>query len=283
MQSLLAAHSELTSFTESHFFDRYFTCFPGRALPLLVRNPAPRVQEFLLENDEEPTEASRWFQASFRARFQAKWPLASKPLLPLQTRSVARRLLLVLDQLTLRRGNAGWVEKTPRHLRYIPLLESLTSTAPSPRGRTDFVHVIRNGLEVVASLQKASQAWERPYDVAACVERWNADVGFSLGRFGKPTDHFVFYEELTARPEAAMSQLCAHLGLDWEPEILQRQGDDSQRLVTREETWKEDIGRTIRPSETSVQSLTAEQRAWALQSLRHEQYEELAKRALAQG
>ncbi|MCH9651936.1 MAG: sulfotransferase [Deltaproteobacteria bacterium] len=275
VQSLLAAHSELTSFTESHFFDRYFTLFPGATMPILVRNPTSRVQEFLGENDEDPTEAAGWLQD--------RWPLAVKPFLPLQTRSVGRKLLGVLDELALRRGQSGWVEKTPRHLRYIPFLKRLVDTTSSTCSRVDFVHVIRKGLEVVASLHKASQHWERSYDVTTCVDRWNADVHFSLRRAGNLTDHFVFYEELTARPEETLRQLLSQLGLEWEPEILQRQGDESQGLVTRDETWKAGIDRSIRPSATSQQSLTEEQRARALRSLRHEHYEELVERVLAQG
>ena len=69
---------------------------------------------------------------------------------------------------------------------------------------TRFVHVIRDGLEVVASLHTASRGWERPYDLETCVRRWNADVGFSLDRVRASADRVVFYEDLTSRPEATL-------------------------------------------------------------------------------
>ena len=58
VQSLLAAHSTMTSFTESHFFDRHFTRLPPSSLSILSRNPAPRLHEFLLENCEAPPDAA---------------------------------------------------------------------------------------------------------------------------------------------------------------------------------------------------------------------------------
>ena len=53
VQSLLAAHSQVTSFTESHFFSRYFRALPRLSSAILTRDPAPRVRDFLLENGAE--------------------------------------------------------------------------------------------------------------------------------------------------------------------------------------------------------------------------------------
>ena len=265
VQSLLAAHGSATSFTESHFFDRHFTLLPLLARPVLTRDPAARVEEFLDENDEKPPAAAEWFAAGGR-----------RAPLPLLTRRAALQLLRLLDELTLRRGVSTWIEKTPRHLRYLPFLERLPAPGPRPR----FVHVIRDGLEVVASLHRASQSWQRPYDLETCARRWNADVGFSLRRAGAPGDRFVFYEELTARPEATLRRLLAELGLDWQPEILERYAETSRRLIAaQEEGWKPDVGRGIRRSATSQRTLTGEQRRRVGRSLRRGLYDRLHRRA----
>ena len=268
LQSLLAAHSEITSFTESHFFARHFTFLPGFVEPVLTRNPTPRIREFLIENDEPPPDAALWFLGN------SGWPLRLKPLLPLQTRSVAHRLLGVLDELAIGRGVATWVEKTPRHLRYIPFLEKLASGEADTR----FIHVVRQGMEVVASLYAASQNWERPYDLDTCIERWNRDVAFSLGRTQEPRDHFVRYEELTTRTEATVRRLLAELSLPWEKQILEQYGQAAARVVANGETWKADVSRSIRPAATSDRVLTADQRARVDRSLRHDLYQELLSR-----
>jgi hypothetical protein len=265
VQSLLAAHGATTSFTESHLFARHFRLLPGSSRPLLVREPAPRLAEFLAENDEPPTPAATRLAA-------AAWP---RPLLPLRTRAVARRLLAVLDELTLRRGRSAWIEKTPRHLRYVPFLERLGGRGSGMR----FVHVIREGLEVVASLHRASRDWERPYDIETCVRRWNADVGFSLDRAERVNDRFVFYEELTSSPQTVLERLLTGLGLDWQPAILERYAAVSERLITNhEEAWKADLGRGIRPSSTVQWRLSEEQRRAAAGSLRAGLYRQLRER-----
>lgn len=270
VQSLLAAHSTTTSFTESHFFDRHFTHLPLLDRPILTRNPAPRLHGFLAENDEEPPAAAGWFSARRRPG------LRIRPLLPFRTRAVARQLLRVLDELALRRGKSRWIEKTPRHLRFVAFLAEVSEAEQRPR----FVHVIRDGLEVVASLHAASRSWERAYDLEACARRWNADVACSLGRIMAPTDHFVFYEELTTRPEATLRQLLTELGLGWEPDILARFAETSDRLITgRERAWKANGRRGIRRSATSDRALTREQRDRVTRSLRRDLYDRLFEHA----
>lgn len=257
VQSLLAAHSRVTSFTESHLFARHFKLVTA-ASALLVRDPMPRVGEFLAENGLEATAAAE--------RVRRAVPPA--PFLPFRTRSVARQLLRLLDDMAGLRARSIWVEKTPRHLRFVPFLERLSE----PVGRSRFVHVVRDGLEVVASLRTASRSWERAYDLDRCVERWNADVEFSLGRVGRPHDHFVVYEELTARPEAALGRLLAALDLEWEPEILESFADASARLITPRESWKGGAGRGLRPSATSGHALTDAERERATAALRRDLY-----------
>ena len=268
VQSLLATHSTLTSFTESHFFAKHFTILSPLPGPILTRNPAPRLWQFLAENGEEPPDAAAWFEAPRRS------PLGARPLLPFQTMSTARRLLCVLDELALRRGSSGWIEKTPMHLRYVAFLEKAAGREP----RTYFVHVIRDGLEVVSSLHEASKSWERPYDLDACVRRWNQDVGFSVSRTVAPNDQFVFYEELTSSPEATMRRVIEKLDLAWEPEILASYADTADRLVTAEEECKSDVGRQIRRSATSHRALTPEQRQRVTRSLRRDLYDTLRER-----
>jgi hypothetical protein len=226
------------------------------------------VAAFLTENGEEPVDAAAWFSA------RSRWPLQTRFALPFQSRSVARQLLRIFDELALRRCSSFWIEKTPRHLHYIPYLEKISLEGPRPQ----FVHMIRTGMEVVASLYEASQSWERPYDLGTCIRRWNEDVAFSLSRVTGPNDHFVFYEQLTTRPEPTLRRLLAELGLAWEPEILENYDRSTDRLVTREESWKADVGRPIHRSATSPRVLNAAQRDQVTRLLRQDLYLDIATR-----
>jgi hypothetical protein len=274
VQSLLAAHDQLTSFTESHFFSRHFTplpAIPGLPRALLTRNPIPRLRAFLAENDEAPPEATAWFG---EPSHQGSGSLRPGPLLPFQSRSVAQRFLRVLDQLALRRGKSGWIEKTPMHLRYLPFLE----TVDDPPPRTDFVHVLRDGLEVVASLFKASKSWERAYTLDECIQRWKADVSFSIQRLGCAHDHFLLYEELTADPEPVLQALLRALDLPWQPTLLDRYAQTAPSLITEEESWKASAASPIRPSATSQEVLTEEQRERVRRKLGEGFYRQLRER-----
>lgn len=273
VQGLLASHGQVTSFTESHFFSRHFAPIPGGGL--LTRDPSSRVRAFLAENGEAPTESSAWFE---------RWPRArrAKPLLPLQTHAVSRRLLSVLDEIASRRGVAVWLEKTPMHLRLIPLLERLSRGGP----RTDFVHVIRDGVDAVASLRDASRHWEESYDLESGAARWNADVTRSLARAGAPRDHFVVYEALAARPEATLGRLIEALGLAPDEGLLARHEQTARALVTRDETWKAPHGAGITLSRAAERLLDPDDRVRVAGWLRQDLYErarDLAVRPVLSG
>lgn len=250
VQSLLAAHSAVTSFTESHLFSRHFTLFGPGPTPILVRDPGPRLVEFLAENEAGPAPGPVVSRDDLSA--------VSPPVLfrPWRTRLVAERLLHVFDRLAQFRGRPSWVEKTCRHLRYTPYLERLVG----PTGGFHVVHVVREGLDVVASLHTASQRWERPYALPECATRWNEDVAFSLRHVGALHHHVVFYEDITAHPRATLEPLLASLGLRWEPGVLVDYGAAAESLVTENEPWKADVGRKIARSATARERLTPAQR-----------------------
>ena len=258
LQSLLAAHSQLTSFTESHFWSRHFRRVPGLGTVVLRRDPVPRARQFIAENDAEP-------------RLLSGLTAGSAPPRALATRAASRELVALLDRVAHERGASGWIEKTPRHLLFVPFLDRQLEDAPG----THFVHIVRDGLETVASLYAASRSWERAYDLPTCVRRWNDDVKRSLARLHSARDHFVFYERLTDEPEPCLRSLLAALGLGWEPSMLDDYGKVAARLVRGDEPWKSEVGRALAPSKTSEQVLSAEQRASVSAALRCDLYRRL--------
>ena len=88
----------------------------------------------------------------------------------------------------------------------------------------------------------------------------------------------VFYEDLTARPDETLRAVVEGLGLDWEPEILERYGSVAGGLVTGEETWKAGVERPIARSGTAHRALTGEERDRARGTLRPGLYEQIRER-----
>jgi hypothetical protein len=267
LQSLLAAHTLLTSFTESHFLSRHILRLPIPPWGLLVRDPRPRLAEFLREN-QVPDALS--------ADILDRLPSGGAGQVFRATESILH-FIEGLDTVAAARGKIGWVEKTPRHLRFIPLLDR----AAGETMRLRFVHVIRQGPATVESLYFASRHWERAYGLRECARRWNSDVAFSLSRSGSPRDHFVFYEDLLQRPEAALRELLDALDLPWQPQALQLYGERAQALTTFEETWKADTGRPIGAQGPPRKALAAEESRRVAGWLRDDLYDALVHRAQA--
>ena len=268
VQSLLAAHSALTSFTESHFFSRHYRRVRLVETALLTRDPLPRCEEFLRENGVDARLAAELL-AEMRSAV-APWPRR-----PLRSRPVARAFVAGLDRLAIARGRTGWVEKTPRHLRFVPFLDGVLAAAPRPR----FIHVVREGLDVVASLAAASRAWGESLGLKDCARRWNSDLALSCERIGSPRDHFVVYEELAAGPEVVVGRLLDALGLDREPEMLAAYPGAARHVITEAESWKSGVGRPIVPSRPAAEALDPAQREGVRRLLRHDLHARLVRAA----
>jgi hypothetical protein len=271
LQALLAAHPRVTSFTESHLFSRPFRRVPGLGL-VLTSDPTHRLMEFLAENDASAAEVAPWFGAPTPAELRSRLGLAS------HTKDVATRLVGVLDALGRQRGSPVWLEKTPRHLLAIDLLETVCDDGVPTR----FVHLFRDGLQTVASLYAASQDWPETYDLEACIDRWNGDLERSLRYLDRPNHCFVCYETLTRDPEAVLRPLFTALELPWEASVLSEFGAVSDDLRTSDEAWKGDVNRAIRPSATADQVLGERQREQVLGRLRRESYDRLRRHALGE-
>lgn len=264
LQSFLAAHSEIASFTESHLFSRHFSFLPGSSRPFLRRRPAGRAEEFLRENGVDPQTAKEWVEPLRRLGRLGR---------ELRTDAAARAMVELLDRLAAERGPVtAWVEKTPRHLRFVPAVERALD--PAVRATVHVIHVVRQPVPTVASLREASQNWETAYDLDACIERWNDDVAFTVSRLSAPRQHLVFYEDLTTTTERVLERLLDEIGLPWEASVLDGYREQADRLTTATESWKAQTGRSVEPSRAAERSLSSAEREKVARSVRSGLYEE---------
>jgi hypothetical protein len=214
VQSLLAAHPRLLTFPETHLFDRSF----GRRKRVL-----------------NGTLRGLYIWWIFRA-FAAEHLDGAADLRPaLGRRLMLRRIIEHLDALALRAGKHGWVDKTPRHLHYVDEILRLVPDAK-------FVHVIRDGRGVVASLHEAGHRhpsrWRRMRSIEACVARWNESVGISAGFVGRPAHSVISYERVARSPADALQALLPKLGLDFDPCMLERYATVAASVTRSHEQWK---------------------------------------------
>ena len=192
LQSLLFGHPDVISFPETFFFIHALND-QGKLHRLgLASVGARRGLESLAQLGLiHPCHRHRW--AAVRTE-----------------RSCARIFTAALDGAAARADNALWLEKTPSHLHRVAAIESYV-----PRAK--FVHMVRRGTAVVASLydvtHRHAEAWGGPRDIDDCARRWRHDVRLSLVHAGKPNHAFVAYEDLVADPDAVLMRLCRFLEL----------------------------------------------------------------------
>jgi hypothetical protein len=131
--------------------------------------------------------------------------------------AVLRRYLLDLLQPMVGELQPGelFVEKTPSHVMFIAEIRKLL---PDAR----FVHVLRDGRDVVASILAASRSWGSqwaPKSARAAAQMWATHVDAGLAAAATlPPEVFiqVRYEELLADTDDWLRTLIDLLGLEWD-------------------------------------------------------------------
>ncbi len=121
-------------------------------------------------------------------------------------------------------GTAYFLDKTPR---YYFIVDDLYRLFPEAR----FVFLWRNPLSVVASIVEtwAKGRW--------ALDRWTVDLHEGVERLveasaeARPGTSATRFEDLIGTPEVSWPRLFGELGLDFQPDILQRVGD--RRLTGR--------------------------------------------------
>ena len=131
-----------------------------------------------------------------------------------------------------RRGKPRYGDKTPVYMQRLPLLDTVFPDA-------QYVHIVRDGrdagLSFMAMKRKPRFNAGRPRRLAEFACAWRLEIedarrfggGLGAGRYLE-----VRYEDLVAEPEARLREVCAFLGLEYEPAMLEYHRDvDASRLA----------------------------------------------------
>lgn len=112
-----------------------------------------------------------------------------------------------------------FVEKTPSHALYIPeILELLP--------KSQFIHLLRDTRDVVASLLAASRSWGKswaPADARRATKMWLTHVkAVREAARGLSARQFIEcrYEEFHASPVKALPRIYQFLGLEYDEDLL---------------------------------------------------------------
>ena len=121
-------------------------------------------------------------------------------------------------------GKARYGDKTPGHAN---CMDVLASALPEAR----FIHIIRDGRDVAASLRGLPFA---PGDggIEAIAATWR-DTIWRATRLGSQLPHYmeVRYEQLVSDPEAVLREVCEFVDLHFDPAMLRAHERASERLA----------------------------------------------------
>ena len=129
------------------------------------------------------------------------------------------------------------------------------------------IHVIRDGLSVVASLRNAATRypdtdWSRKYfSIQQCIARWNKCIADSC-KFAQRSNHFVLMlSDLLDDTENTMRSLSDAIGIEFEDQMLSPSTGSTNAFQTDREPWKSNVrGPISRSSQTNPEDLfTAEE------------------------
>jgi hypothetical protein len=202
LRLMLDAHPELAIPPETHF------------IPSVIRavrrgGSADRVASLI-------THHRRWADfgldaGELRDRIRALDPLEAGP-----------AIRAFYELYATGQGKPRWGDKTPG---YAVKMRRIQRALPEAR----FVHVIRDGRDVVASRNRRSRD-PLPVDVAA--RRWKRRV-ISTRKRAEGIAHYleVRYEELVTEPEATLRRVCAHVELPFDAAMLRYHERSAERLA----------------------------------------------------
>jgi hypothetical protein len=154
------------------------------------------------------------------------------------------------------RGKSRFGDKTPLYMQHLDVLERAFPGAL-------YVHIVRDGRDAACSLlamtRKPRFNLSRPRGIGDFAVAWQREVRAAQS-FGRTHPyHEIRYEDLVAQPEARLREVCAFLGLEYEPAMLEyhRRADpslyaDHPRLaeppVRDTRSWR----REMRPAEAEL-------------------------------
>jgi hypothetical protein len=115
-------------------------------------------------------------------------------------------LQIVMEAITRKQGVRRWAESTPWHLHYLPLIKKQIPDAL-------IIHVIRDGRDVTASLQRAGMFGPMPWDrkraliARAIYWRWIVNKGRRYGQALGSDYMEIRYEDLVDHPRETLARV----------------------------------------------------------------------------
>ncbi len=238
LQSFLVSHSRIHTFPETHIFS-IILGDTAKKYNIVVPKKIRKYCRLLADLDGDPKDFG------FKRFF---------PLLPAS--AIRTHFIRFLDQETEKLGKDIWLEKTPAHLRAV---DYITRHVPDAL----FIHIIRDGKDVVTSLFEASNKhpdkWGGPRSIEKSVRRWNKEIQLTRARAGHPGHHILEYEKLVEQTGPELERICSFINIDFEDAMIADRLKNVDSIIQKDESWKENNFHEVGKPESKFDSILTEQ------------------------
>jgi hypothetical protein len=186
----------------------------------------------------------RHFIIQFLNKIERSDLISKVPIATYSTKEWITSLISLLDLIAKNSQLKIWLEKTPMHLYFATLIEKIFPN-------TKFIHIIRDGEDVVASLYEASKNNPEYFDgeqsINRCILRWKIDIQIHKKHLGKSNHHFIRYKDLIYNTDDALGRLSEFLEIEYSDE-MRSFTHKTKELKFPEEEWKPDQSEELKES-----------------------------------
>lgn len=257
VQSLLGAHPAILTFPESHFVGHVTGDHMKRAFCIEPENAWLKLRALMVKARILSGVANRSVLPRFRenmAHLGREDLFAMMPRHPVTISRAIRKWSDALDRAALESGRSAWLDKTPMNYAYI---EEISSNLPG----SQFIHVVRDALGVVASMKDAARkypttGWAHYERVENAVAVWNRAVSYTKKYAGRHNHHVVSYESVVDDAASRLKAACDFLGLEYDDNMLDNRDKVASNVSLSSEPWKAKVKGEIKKEDKTKTCLS---------------------------
>jgi hypothetical protein len=150
-------------------------------------------------------------------------------------KSYSQAFISSLDNKAATQGATIWLEKTPLHLHHVSLIERYVPDV-------EFIHLVRDGRDVVASMYEVShdhpEVWGGARSIEDCLNRWTGDIERTRSHAGKAGHHVVRYRAVATDTETTLKRLCSALDISYTESMIDKYRTEATAVSRDFEEWK---------------------------------------------
>lgn len=222
IQSMLANHSMIHTFPESHFFR---LTIPKKKILRLFHRIKNKDKAYIKHFLSDHSRDHLFEEYKGSAANLNQW---------------SKYLIDTIDRISLSHQKSIWLEKTPMHLYYIDIIEKNTSNAY-------FIHVIREPKANIAALHEVSKNHPESFEqntLNKALTRYINDIKQSEKYINAANHCLLHYEDLINDTEVELKNICSFLNIEYETS-LKENNKFINTITSNEEAWKENNAKDI--------------------------------------